>query len=514
MEKTKVYLMILDGFGEGKAYKGNAVILSRMDALNKMKKTYPMTLLDCSGEAVGLPKGTQGGSEVGHFTIGAGRVIFQTMEEINRSIRDKTFFAKPPLIKAMNWNSTHKESALHLIGMISDQGIHSHLPHLFALLEFAKKKSVPKIYIHAITDGRDVPERSAIEYLKQIQEKIKELGMDKKSSSSYAAVTSIIGRYYAMDRDNNWNRTKKAFDLYTLGKGTKETDPVKAIRNAYKKETKTDYYIEPIILNKDALIKDDDAVIFWNFRTDRTRQLTYCFTGETKIGFEPKYKIRPFFVCFGEYSKIAPVVFPPTGIKNNLGETIEKNHLRQLRIAETEKYAHVTFFFNSQIEKPFGHETRMLIDSPKVASYADKPEMSARQITDTVLKEMDKEKYDLIVQNFANPDLVGHSGNLKATIKACEFLDGCIGKIASKAKEKGYILMITADHGNAEYMIYEKDGKPCPSHTLNKVIFVLVSDDYKEKKLRKGGLQDIAPTILQILKIKKPKEMTGKSLIP
>ncbi|MCL4481008.1 MAG: 2,3-bisphosphoglycerate-independent phosphoglycerate mutase, partial [Bacteroidetes bacterium] len=303
---------------------------------------------------------------------------------------------------------------------------------------------------NAITDGRDVPEKSADKFLKQINSKIKQLGFNKKNGPR-AIIASIIGRYFAMDRDNNWDRTQKAYDLYTLGKGIQETDALKAIKNSYQRGNATDYYIDPITLDRNGTINKDDAVIFWNYRTDRTRQITYCFTGEAKIGFKPSKNIHPYFVCFGDYSNKAPVVFPPAKVKNNLGEIIEKNKLSQLRIAETEKYAHVTFFFNSQIEKPFKHEKRILIKSPKVPSYAQKPEMSARSITETIIKEMDKHNYNLIVQNFANPDLVGHSGNLKATIKACEVLDECIGRIAKKALQKGYYLLITADHGNAEY---------------------------------------------------------------
>ncbi len=504
MEKKKVYLMILDGLGEGKAYRGNAVKLAGMPNLNRLKKDCPHTLLKAAGEDVGLPKGTQGGSEVGHFTIGAGRVVFQALEEINRSIRNKSFFKKSAFLRAVN-NVKKNNSSLHLLGMISDQGVHSHLAHLFALLELAQKTKVKRVYIHAITDGRDVPEKSAEKYLKQVSARIKKLGIK-------ASIATIIGRFYAMDRDNNWKRTQKAYDLYTLGKGFKEKNPLAAVKNCYARGNATDYYIDPVILDQNGIIKNSDSVIFWNFRTDRTKQITKCFTGEDKIGFKPRAKVRPFFVCFGDYSKKAPVVFPPQKVSNNLGEVMQNNKMKQLRIAETEKYAHVTFFFNSQYEKPYKYESRLLIDSPKVASYAEKPEMSAPQITSAVINEMDKKKYDLIIQNFANPDLVGHSGNLKATIKACEVVDGCIGKIKAAADRNNYILIITADHGNAEYKIYESNGDQCPSHSKNPVIFVLAAPQFKNKKLRRGGLQDIAPTVLKIMGIKKPREMTGKPL--
>lgn len=517
---AKTYLMILDGFGEGKNYPGNAIKKARMPNLNKLRSKYPWTLLDSSGHAVGLPKGTQGGSEVGHFTMGAGRIVFQSLEEINLSIKDKSFFKKEPLLAAIQKVKTTPKSALHLLGMISDQGVHSQIDHLFALLKMAKEQKVGPVYIHAISDGRDVPERTAEKFIKMITSKIHELKMDQPFKVNnnklglQAKIATIIGRYFAMDRDHNWDRTKKAYDLYTLGKGVKETDPIKAIQNAYKRGIETDYYIDPIILDEHGTIKDKDSVIFWNFRTDRTKQITQAFTGETKIGFKPKKTIRPFFVCFGDYSTKAPVVFPTKKINNNLGSIIEQNGLKQLRIAETEKYAHVTYFFNSQVETKFPHETRILIDSPKVPSYAQKPEMSAREVTDRVIKEMDQKDYDLIVQNFANPDLVGHSGNMQATVKACEVIDECIGKISAKAVEENYNLIITADHGNAEYMIYEENGDPCPSHTLNPVICLLVSKQYKSAKLAQGrGLQDIAPTILDIMAIRQPKEMMGKSLI-
>jgi 2,3-bisphosphoglycerate-independent phosphoglycerate mutase len=530
--RPKVYLMILDGFGEGKDYPGNAVKKAKMPNLNGLKAEYPMTLLQASGNAVGLPEGTQGGSEVGHFTIGAGRIVYQTLEEINKSIRDESFFTKKPLLDAAEIVKKGDKAALHLIGMISDQGIHSDIRHLFALLEFAKRNNVGPVYIHAITDGRDVPERSAKPFIEQIQNKIKELGLTGVTtptasefanaapgittgkSTATATIATIIGRYYAMDRDTNWDRTQKAYDLLTSGTGTKETDTLKAIDNAYARGIETDYYIDPIILDERGLIKENDAVIFFNYRTDRTRQLTRAFTREKEIGFTPQKTVRPFFVCFGEYSDTAPVVFPAPKVTDNLGAVLGANKIPQLRIAETEKYAHVTFFFNSQMEEPNPGETRIMIDSPKVPSYADKPEMSAHEITDRVLREIDTGKYRVIIQNFANPDLVGHSGDFNATVKACEVVDECIGKIVTKAKENGYAIIITADHGNAEYKIYEENGDPCPSHSLNPVICVLVSDKYKTAKMRSGcGLRDVAPTILKILDIQKPREMTGESLI-
>lgn len=506
MEKQKLYLMIIDGLGEGKDYPGNAVRQAKMPNLKKLRNAFPHTLLKAAGNEVGLPEGTIGNSEVGHYTIGAGRVIYQSLEEINASIRNKSFFTKKPLLDALEKSNN---GALHLLGLISDEGVHAHTDHLFALLELAQQQRVNKIFIHAITDGRDVEERSAQKYIQMIQNKISELKLEGQAS-----IATIIGRYYAMDRDKNWNRTRQAYDLYTLGKGTPEQNPIQAIQHAYDSGTETDYYIKPIILNPEGLITENDSVIFFNFRTDRPRQLTQAFTGETTIGFTPEQEIHPFLVCFGDYSEIAPIVFPPPVIINNLAETIEKNGLDQLHIAETEKYAHVTYFFNSQIEEPFPHEQRIMIPSPKIPSYDQKPEMSALEITDTALKEIKKQEYNFIVQNFANADLVGHSGKLKATIKACEVIDECVGRIAQACLANDYTLIITADHGNAEYMIYEDSGNPCPSHTQNPVPFVLVSNPHKNVTLASDrGLKDVAPTILDILHIDQPKEMTGKSLI-
>lgn len=508
----KVLLIILDGFGEGHAYEGNAITLAKTPTLTELKKKYPWTLLQAAGEAVGVPSGTQGGSEIGHFTIGAGRIIWQSLEKINRSIRDRSFFEKPDLLEACRCAKSTQFSALHLIGMISDQGVHSDIRHLFALLELAKLQGVKKVFIHAITDGRDVEERSAPGFIKGIQAKIESLAMEQE-----AKIATIIGRYYAMDRDSNWDRTQKAYNLLTLGAGIEEKNPLTALQNFYNKGTESDYYIPPIILDKNSIIKNEDAVIFWNFRSDRARQLTWCFTGETDpktrhgVGFKQEKAVRPFFVCIGPFSEKAPVVFPTPVVKNNLGEVISKNGMRQLRIAETEKYAHVTFFLNSQIEKPLEGEDRILIDSPKCPSYAEKPEMSAYGIVDALLPKLKSREYQFIALNFANCDLVGHSGNLQATIKAVETVDTCLGKIILEAIQNGYTILITGDHGNAEYMIYENTGEPCPSHTTNPVPFIAVS--HQLSAVRKGELKDVAPTVLKIMGIPKPKEMTGEAIV-
>jgi 2,3-bisphosphoglycerate-independent phosphoglycerate mutase len=514
-QSRKLILVILDGFGEGKDYEGNAVTHADTKTLDYLRANYPHALLKSDGNAVGLPEGVQGGSEVGHVTIGAGRVVLQALEEINRSIASGDFFKKETLINACRRVINTPKSALHLIGMISDQGVHATIEHLFALLKLAKDQGVGKIYIHAITDGRDVPERSAKKYIQQLQKKIEELEMGK-GSSSRAIIASIIGRYYALDRDSNWDRTARAYDVMVSGEGVRESDPIEAIENAYGRGIETDYYIDPILLDEDGIIGDYDSVIFWNFRTDRPRQLTCAFTGEKKIGFTPKKVVHPLFICMGEFSEKAPVAFPTPKIKNNLGAVLSQHGMKQLRMAETEKYAHVTYFFNSQVHEPFIGEDRILIDSKKVSSYAKAPEMSAPEITERLMKEMGNGNYRVIIVNFANCDLVGHSGDFAASVKAVEIIDGVLKKITEKARSEKYEVLITGDHGNIEYMIYDEGkerGQPCPSHTRNPVPLILVSEDFKNATLRSGELGDIAPTMLAILDIEKPPEMTGGNLI-
>jgi len=508
--KNKALLIILDGYGEGKDYKYNAVTRAKTPYIDSLRKKYPQTLLKTDSEAVGLPPKTMGGSEVGHFTMGAGRIVWQSLEEINRSIKKGAFYKLPALKEAARLCKKN-DTPFHLIGMISDQGVHSHLDHLYALLKFAKKNKLKKIYIHAITDGRDVKEQSAQKFIKRIQKWIKELGLEDQ-----AKIATIIGRFYAMDRDTNWKRTRKAYDLLTKGKGHIETSPLKAITNEYKRGTKTDYYLEPMILDKKGLIKAADSVVFFNYRTDRSAQLADALVNKKFAHFPTPVKSR--LVCFGPYTKKAPVLFKAPEVKKNLSEVLSRNNRTQLRIAETEKYAHITFFFNSQIKKPFKGEKQLLIPSPKVPSYADQPEMSALKVKDTLIAELkknsDKSAYDFIALNFANPDLVGHSGSFVAVKKSLETLDKCLREIIPLALEKGYTIMLTADHGNSEYMRYP-DGSGCPAHTLNPVPFVLISEKHKHlnKNIKKPGLRNIAPTILKILKIRKPFVMKGKSLI-
>jgi len=469
MQKRKIILVIRDGWGYSRHRKGNAVRLANLKNNTYYEKNYPRTLLEAHGNAVGVPKGIQGGSEPGHLTIGAGRVVWQPFEDINRSIRNGKFFRNKELLKAIS-NVKKYKSTLHLMGLFSDQGIHGTTEHLSALMRLAKKNNVKNVFVHCFLDGRDVPEKSAKKFVKQFNKVSKKLGIGK--------IASLIGRYYAMDRDKNYNRTKKAYDMLTKGVGVRETNALKAIDNAYKKGISTDYYIRPIIIvdkNKPvASIKDNDSVIFWNFRSDRTRQLTYALTNKRFLYFKRDKKPKICFICMSQYDRNLklPVAFMPAKVKNNLGQVIAKSGLKQLRAAETEKYAHVTFFFNSQVEKPNKGETRILVPSPKVPSYAQKPDMNAYGITKKVLSEIKKEKYDLIVINFANGDLVGHSANLKAGIKACRAVDECVGKIVKRGLKHNYELLITGDHGNIEVMFYP-DGKPNPSHGINPVPFLL-----------------------------------------
>ena len=495
----------MDGFGHGKDYAGNAITRAKTPFLKELYKKYDWTLLKASGVDVGIPKGNQGGSEVGHLTIGAGRIVMQSLLEIDTAIKDGAFFKKKELLSAIT-HAKNKNSALHILGMISDQGVHSDLDHCLALITLAKKHGLKNVYIHAITDGRDVAPKSATKFINILQKHIKKEGVGK--------IVTLIGRYYAMDRDQNWDRTDTAYNLYTKGNGEAESDPKKAIARAYKNGLESDYYLKPILLNENGIIHKNDAVIFFNFRTDRAGQLTERFLS----------KLKPYFVAFGPYTEKAPVVFPEQKVKNNLGSVLEKNGLKQLRIAETEKFAHVTFFLNSQEKDPFKGEDRILVPSPKCPSYADKPQMSAPGITEKLIKNLNK-NYDFITLNFANPDLVGHSGDFKATVKAIEVVDECLSKIIPVALKNGYTILVTADHGNAEYKIYEKTGGPCPSHTVNPVPFIFVpscahAQPSTHAHLKKsshskatGGLKDIAPTILHLIGVKVPKEMTGKSLV-
>jgi 2,3-bisphosphoglycerate-independent phosphoglycerate mutase len=512
MVARRVILVVRDGWGYSEETFGNAVRQARVPNDTRYMKEYPWTLLKCTGNAVGLPDGTQGGSEPGHLTMGAGRIVWQPFEEINQAIHDGQFYENSALLSATE-NCKQKGSGLHLMGLLSDQGIHGSTAHLYALLELARLQGLKQAYIHCFLDGRDVPEHSAKGFIEETLRQIKEKGVGK--------IASIVGRYYAMDRDTNWDRTLKAYDLLTLGDGWKEMNPLEAIDHAYQRGDPTDYYVQPIVMVENekpiATIDAEDSVIFWNFRSDRARQITYALTQNGFDHFPRKKFPRVHFVCMSGYDKHLnlPVAFPQSTVENNLAQVLARNGLKQLRIAETEKYAHVTFFFNSQIEDPVPGEDRILVPSPKVPSYEEKPAMSAPEITEKLLPEIRKDIYDFILVNYANGDLVGHSANMQAGIKACEVVDVCVGEVVNVGLNKRYTILITGDHGNIETMFYP-NGEPNPSHGFNPVPFILISDepDLHKAKLKEGqGLSCVSPTILELMGIPKPSEMTAESLL-
>ena len=508
----KVILVVRDGWGYSEETRGNAVFLADTPNNDRYMESYPWTLLRCTGNAVGIPEGIQGGSEPGHLTMGAGRAVWQPLEEINRSVRDGSFFSNSALLSAVD-HVRGGGGRLHLMGLHSDAGVHGTTPHVYALLELAKRRGAGDVFIHCFLDGRDVPERSAKAFISETIAQTEEKGIGR--------IASLVGRYYAMDRDTNWGRTQRAYDLLTLGEGIKEEDPLQAIDNAYARSEASDYYLEPMVIVEDgepvATIDDGDSVVFWNYRSDRARQITYALTQPDFEGFARRKTPEILFTCMSTYDRHLdlPVAFPQHEVRNNLGSVLGDSGLRQLRIAETEKYAHVTFFFNSQVEDPYPGEDRILVPSPKVPSYEEKPEMSAPEITAKLIPEIQKGVYDFILVNYANGDLVGHSANLEAGIKACEAVDRCVGEVVEAGLGKGYAVLITGDHGNIETMFYA-DGEPNPAHGLNPVPFILVSEDpdLKNARLRKGlGLSSIAPTVLALLGVEKPPEMTGADII-
>ncbi len=503
---SKVLLIIRDGWGFSKEKKGNAIKAANTPNDDRYVSGYPTSLIKCTGNDVGNPDGVQGGSEVGHLTIGAGRIVWQPYELINQKIKSGEFFRNKALLGAIE-NCKKNGSNLHVSGLFSDQGVHADLRHMFAVLDLAKKKNFSRVFIHLCLDGRDVPERSALGFVSQLNKKIKDIGIGR--------IASVSGRYYGMDRDRNWDRTLAFYELLTEGKGFEAGSAEDAINDAYKRGDKTDYYIRPAAIVRDgkpvALLKDNDSMIWYNFRSDRSRQITAMVNSLPYCTEKPGKKINVHYVCFSSYDDNwnIPVAFPQEKVSNNLGNVLSANGLKQLRIAETEKYAHVTFFFNSQVEKENPGEKRILVDSPKVPSYDQKPEMSAYEVTEKLLKEIGK--HDFIAVNYANPDLVGHSGVFDATVKACEVVDECTGRVVEKALTKGYTVFLMADHGNADHMLYE-DGSPNPSHGFNPVRLTIIGNN-KITKLRDGGMKDIAPTVLDVMGIRKPKEMTGNSLI-
>ena len=508
MDKRLTMLMILDGFGINEKEQGNAVKLAKTPNIDKLMKTCKTTVMNASGLAVGLPEGQMGNSEVGHTNIGAGRIVYQELTKITKSIEDGDFFSIPEFNKAIE-NCKKYNSKLHIMGLLSDGGVHSHIRHLFGLLEFAKRKDFENVYVHCFMDGRDTPPASGETYIAQLEEKMKEKGIGK--------IATVSGRFYSMDRDKRWQRIQKSYDALVNGKGLTATSAMQAVEASYQKAV-FDEFIEPTVICNGtepvATIGKHDSVIFFNFRPDRAREITRTLVDPEFNEFETKKDLNLFFVCMTPYDETLPnveIAFKKEQLKNTFGEVVSKHGLTQLRIAETEKYAHVTFFFNGGEEKQYPGEDRILVPSPKVETYDMKPEMSALEVTEKVLEAINSKKYDTIILNYANPDMVGHTGSLEAAIKAVETIDGCVGRVVEAINNQNGVLIITADHGNCEQMIDYKTGEPHTAHTTNKVPLILVGID--NVTLREGKLSDLAPTMLQIMGIEKPEEMTGESII-
>ena len=496
--------MILDGWGIAPASSSNAASLARTPNLDKYFANYPHTQLEASGLEVGLPAGQIGNSEVGHLNIGSGRIIYQSLTRISKSITDGDFFTNPVLVQVMDQVKVSGK-ALHLLGLLSDGGVHSHITHIMALLEMAQKHGLSKVYVHAFLDGRDVPPQSALTYVEQLEHAMEKIGVGK--------IATVSGRYYAMDRDKRWERLAKAYATVVQGEGERAVSATTGIQASYAAGVTDEFVIPFAIEGVDGRIQAGDGVIFANFRPDRAREITRAIIDEGFPYFERPASARPVhFACMAQYDATiaAPVAYPPEEINDTLGQVVAERGLRQLRIAETEKYAHVTFFFNGGVEEPNKNEERILIPSPKVATYDLQPEMSAEEVTQALLAELGKDKFDVIILNFANPDMVGHTGVLAAAIKAMEKVDECVGRIVEKVLSLDGSVCICADHGNLEKMA-EADGEPNTAHTTNPVPFILISKT--QHQLHKGILADIAPTMLELLHIPQPKAMTGKSLI-
>ena len=503
--KKPLALIILDGFGNNPSDYGNAIHAAKTPNLDKLFETCPHTLIGASGMDVGLPDGQMGNSEVGHTNIGAGRVVYQELTRITKSISDGDFFQNEALRGAVE-NCKKNGSALHLMGLLSDGGVHSHNKHLYGLLELAKRAGLEKVYVHCFMDGRDVPPSSGKEYVEELMAKMKEIGVGK--------IASVMGRYYAMDRDNRWERVEKAYAAMVYGEGETAECPVCAMEKSYAADV-TDEFVVPVVCDKDGCIRENDSVIFFNFRPDRAREITRTLVDPDFAGFERRNGFFPlYFVCMTQYDAAMPnvhVAFKPQSLANTFGQYISDHGLTQLRIAETEKYAHVTFFFNGGVEAPCKNEDRALIASPKVATYDLKPEMSAYEVTDELLARLDSGKYDVVILNFANCDMVGHTGVFEAAVSAVEAVDTCLGKVVDKILSMGGRALITADHGDADQM-YEPDGSPFTAHTTNPVPLLLVGDG--THTLKEGGrLADLAPTMLEMLGLPQPAEMDGKSLL-
>lgn len=511
MDKKITALIIMDGYGLSKERKGNAIGVDCSPYVRYLMNNYPTTQLDASGLAVGLPEGQMGNSEVGHLNIGAGRVIYQELTRITKSIADGDFFENSALVAACD-HVKKTNGKLHLMGLVSDGGVHSHITHLFALLEMAKRQGLSDAYVHCYMDGRDVSPTSGAGFVKQLQDKMTELNFGK--------IATVCGRYYAMDRDNRWERVEKAYDMLTLGIGERtNTDAVAALNASYAEEI-TDEFVLPTVITQDgkpvATVENGDSVIFFNFRPDRAREMTRVFTQSGFEGFDLRGKNRKVhWTCMTQYDEKfvgVDVAYRPETYHNTLGEYLAKQGKTQLRIAETEKYAHVTFFFNGGVEAPNENESRVLVASPKVATYDLQPEMSANEVCERAIVEIEKGKFDVMILNYANCDMVGHTGVIPATEKAVATVDDCVRRVVECILQNGGRAFVTADHGNAERMLAD-DGSPFTAHTTNKVPFVMVDEQLRSKKLRSGALCDIAPTMLTTMGLEIPAEMTGKSLI-
>ncbi len=510
MSKKTTVLMILDGYGLNKEIKGNAIALANTPVMDKLMKEYPFVEGNASGMAVGLPDGQMGNSEVGHLNMGAGRIVYQELTRITKEIMDGTFFENGALLKAIA-NCKENKSDLHVFGLVSDGGVHSHDTHLYGMLELAKREGLENVYVHCFLDGRDTPPSSGKDFVAKLEDKMKEIGVGK--------VASISGRYYAMDRDNNYARVKFAYDAMTKGIGEHANSAMEAIASSYGKG-ETDEFVKPTVVEENgqpvALIKDKDSVVFINFRPDRAREITRAFCDDDFKGFEREKRLDLVFVCFSDYDPTIAnklIAFEKVGMTHTFGEWLASNNMTQARIAETEKYAHVTFFFNGGAEAPNEGEERILVNSPKVATYDLQPEMSAYEVSDKLVSAITSGKYDVIIVNFANPDMVGHTGIENATIKAIEAVDECVGKAVDALLSVDGTMFICADHGNAEQLVDYENGEPFTAHTINHVPFILVNYD-SEYTLKEGGcLADIIPTLIETMGMEQPSQMTGKSLL-
>ncbi|MBA4688867.1 MAG: 2,3-bisphosphoglycerate-independent phosphoglycerate mutase [Candidatus Galacturonibacter soehngenii] len=510
MSKKPTVLMILDGFGLNERKDGNAVAIANKPVIDNLMATYPYVKGYASGMAVGLPDGQMGNSEVGHLNMGAGRIIYQELTRITKEINDGDFFKNEAFLKAVE-NVKANNSALHLFGLLSDGGVHSHITHLYGLLELAKQNGLEKVYVHCFLDGRDTPPVSGKGFVEALSEKMKEIGVGE--------IASVMGRYYAMDRDNRWDRVELAYNAIVKGEGAYTDCAIKGVQASYD-DGKNDEFVTPTVVTKDgkpvATIADQDSVIFFNFRPDRAREITRVFCDPTFEGFAREKRLDTTFVCFTEYDITIPnkyVAFHKVAITKTFGEFLAENGKTQARIAETEKYAHVTFFFNGGVEEPYKGEDRILVKSPKVATYDLQPEMSAYEVCDKLVEAIKSEKYDVIVVNFANPDMVGHTGIENAAVKAIEAVDSCVGKTYEAIKEVGGQMFICADHGNAEQLVDYENGGAFTAHTTNPVPFILVNYDEAYTLRENGCLADIAPTLIEMMGMTQPAEMTGKSLL-